>query len=237
MFNLAEAGQDWELEVTDGARVEEFLDAYEGEPLNDDERFALMALIIASYDDWLEEGNEAPALRERLRRHLLGRFDLHGYTVQYWSLADEDDPENVFAATGLAREVMAAVFGPRERWPRIPFAVKRVIEWPEMGPTDRSLDWMEIADERDGNFSLSWSKYRDSCGGGAVWDDRGSDGACGAGFWHWAEAMGGPVGVSCGGSSFAPRGRCGACAAGFIPDARPRRILVRRRIRGGALVA
>ena len=151
----------------DGTRVEEFLNAYEAQPLNDDERFALMALIIASYDDWLEEGNEDPALLERLRRHLLERFDLHGYTVQYWSFPDEDDPENVFAATGLARQVMAAVFGPRERWSHVPFAFKRVIDWPETGATDESLDWMEIADERDGSFSLSWSKYRERDAGKA----------------------------------------------------------------------
>jgi hypothetical protein len=101
MLHLPPGGQDWEIMVADAPRVGEFLDTYERQPLDDDERFTLMELIVASYDDLLRDGGDADGrLWERPRRHLLGGFDLHGYTVQYWSLPDEDeDPDHVYPFT------------------------------------------------------------------------------------------------------------------------------------------
>ncbi|MES2465110.1 MAG: hypothetical protein V4671_31475, partial [Armatimonadota bacterium] len=43
-------GQDWCIELSDPARVDEFCDVYESAALDFEQRFALMALIIASYD-------------------------------------------------------------------------------------------------------------------------------------------------------------------------------------------
>lgn len=163
MLQLPPGGQDWEIDVADAARVGEFLDIYERQPLDDDERFTLMELIVACYDDLLQDGGDADSqLWERLHRHLLGSFDLHGYTVQYWSVPDDDDdddPDHVFLFTVRAREVMAAVYGPRNRWPRRPFAVKRYIDWPDPVVPGVPLDAMDISDERDGSFALSWSKF------------------------------------------------------------------------------
>src|SRR5438876_493 len=84
MLHLPPGGQDWEIETADAARVGEFLDAYEAGGLDDDERFALMAMIVASYDDRLSESRPRDYLPwQRIRRHLWERFDLHGFTVQY----------------------------------------------------------------------------------------------------------------------------------------------------------
>jgi hypothetical protein len=82
--------------------------------------------------------------------------------VQYWSLPDEDDPENVFPFTPLAREVMEAVFGPRERWPRRPIVVKRFIDWPNPVVAGVALNCIDLADNRDGSgYTLWWSRYGD----------------------------------------------------------------------------
>ena len=167
MLHLPPGGQDWEIEVADADRVGEFLDSYERQPLEPDDRFALMALIVASYDDHLRGGGDADGrVWDRLRRHLLGDFGLHGYTVQYWSLPDGDyDPDHVFAFTGRAREVMAAVYGPRERWPRRPSSVKTYTDRPDPVVPDAPLNAMDISDERDGSFALWWSKFGDRpCG-------------------------------------------------------------------------
>lgn len=167
LLRLPPGGQDWEIEIADELRVGEFLNAYEAGGLNEDERFALMELIIASYDDLLRGGGDADRRTwARLRRHLLGEFGLHAYTVQYWSLPDgDDDPDHVFPFTALAREVMAAVYGPRERWPRRPLVVKRYVDWGDPAVPGVPLDAMDISDERDGSFALSWSKFAGRPGG------------------------------------------------------------------------
>lgn len=42
---------DWEYEVSDSSRVADFLFAYENFNLEKEEKFALMIVIISSYDD------------------------------------------------------------------------------------------------------------------------------------------------------------------------------------------
>lgn len=161
-------GQDWEIELADPRRVAEFLDLYESSALDDDERFTLMELIVASYNDLLEFGGGEPDQRHwtRLRDHLLRRFELHGYTVLYWALADTDEPENFDTFTPRAREVMAAVYGPRERWPRRPIVVKRYIDRATATGPSASLDAMQISDNRDGTgYELWWCRFGERADG------------------------------------------------------------------------
>lgn len=105
--------QDRPLEVSDQVRVEEFLNAYEREPWSDDERYALMELILFSYEERLMLDVELNrALRNRLRGTLLQAFELHRPTVEYWCCfpedpADWDVEEYQFPVTPLAREVWA----------------------------------------------------------------------------------------------------------------------------------
>src|SRR5262245_42609180 len=43
--------QDWEYEVSDYTRIDEFLTAYETEQLSDNEKFTLMQTIIDSFEE------------------------------------------------------------------------------------------------------------------------------------------------------------------------------------------
>jgi hypothetical protein len=43
--------QDWEWEVADSERINEFPSAYESGELSDDERFTLMETILQSFED------------------------------------------------------------------------------------------------------------------------------------------------------------------------------------------
>jgi len=97
--------QDWELQCADALRIGEFLDLYEQGRLNDDDRFALMALIVASFDDWLSDGRADEAMSERIRRLLAVDFSLHEATIHYWCLSDESDPDNLFIVTPFMREI------------------------------------------------------------------------------------------------------------------------------------
>ena len=100
--------QDWEIELADSLRVEEFVDIYETESLDDDERFALMALIVASFEDVLSENPEKQDCWPRISQALHSQFDLHSYTVSYWAAPGADLKDGCFSITPLMREVWAA---------------------------------------------------------------------------------------------------------------------------------
>lgn len=101
--------QDWEVEVADFARVAEFLAAYSGPSYSDDDRFALMELIVASLDDGARAGHQLGEHWARTRRLLLGNGRLHAQTLSYWARGNDDDPEHQFAITPLIRWVWREV--------------------------------------------------------------------------------------------------------------------------------
>lgn len=157
-LGLTYRGQDWELLAADPHRVIEFLDYYDTRELNDDERFTLMSLIIASFDERLSTTGQDDVLQERIVARLTARFDLFNYLVQYWALPDEPDEDmadGVFHFTPIARPIMQAQYGDRKNWPRTPLAIRRA---GKLLRDEGVYDSMEIADNRDGTFELYWSK-------------------------------------------------------------------------------
>ena len=95
--------QDWELEASDFSRVPELLAGYEDPTLNDDDRFALMALIVASIDAGVHLGEPAEALWREASRLLRRDARLHATTLSYWSLLGETDLEGTFPITPFVR--------------------------------------------------------------------------------------------------------------------------------------
>ena len=78
--------QDWELIYADSQRVEEFCELYEVRSLSDPDKFALMQLIVSSYDRYLGHEPEADRKTEpRIARLLEKDFELHKPTIEYWS--------------------------------------------------------------------------------------------------------------------------------------------------------
>jgi hypothetical protein len=155
-LGLAEVGQDWEIEAADSHRVKEFLDYYDTRQLNDDERFTLMSLIIASFDERLHAGRD-DAVQDRIVARLIDKFAVLNYLVQYWALPDETDQDvagNAFNFTPIARQIMQSRYGDRENWPRSPLAIKRANK---LLPDQGVYDAVEIADNRDETFGLWWS--------------------------------------------------------------------------------
>lgn len=76
--------QDWEWQVADSNRIDEYLAAYKSGELNCDERFTLMETIIQAFEN-------IPAALDADRRwtealQLLNfNIDLHAHSVWYWS--------------------------------------------------------------------------------------------------------------------------------------------------------
>ncbi len=76
--------QDWEWEVADSSRLDEYLAVYNSGELTDDERFTLMETIIQAFENAPGELDAHPHWGATLS--ILGvNFDLHAYTVWYWS--------------------------------------------------------------------------------------------------------------------------------------------------------
>ncbi|MCG7410890.1 hypothetical protein MH117_26255 [Paenibacillus sp. ACRRX] len=100
-----EFSQDWEFEVSDSSRITEFLYVYENIDLNKDEKFALMIIIISSFNDAIVEGKAQENSASLIRYYLLQDIGIHKNTVYYWSMLDEDDLEICHAVSSFMREI------------------------------------------------------------------------------------------------------------------------------------
>ncbi len=105
--------QDWEIELADPKRVNEFCKLYDTGELDTETKFTLMLLIVASLDDLLrEESVDSATAVQRVEQLLRRDFILNLHTVEYWCQLEETDAENVFAVTPLLRRVWQDCFRP-----------------------------------------------------------------------------------------------------------------------------
>jgi hypothetical protein len=101
----------WEIMRHFADRTEEFLTYYEtGYELTEDDRFALMAMIVCSFDERIGTTGDDPHLAERLRKRVAADFALHEWTVYYWcrwgiSPELDPDPDHIFPITPLMRAI------------------------------------------------------------------------------------------------------------------------------------
>lgn len=100
-----EYSQDWEDEVMDSQRIEEFIECYQKQTMNKDEKFTLMVIIINSCDDALSNGSLDMESWRKVRVLLLNDRDIHKETIDYWSAEEIEDVEDCFAITPLIREI------------------------------------------------------------------------------------------------------------------------------------
>ncbi|AIQ48097.1 hypothetical protein R70723_20935 [Paenibacillus sp. FSL R7-0273] len=78
---------------------------YEKSTLNKDEKFALMNLILSSFDDALNMTGVTPGLWCRIRDCLISDLDMFRDLIRYWALIDEDYYEG-FELTPYMRELV-----------------------------------------------------------------------------------------------------------------------------------
>lgn len=97
-------GQDWDLIMANSDWVEKLLNYYEYENLNNDEKNILMQLIIASYDDKLDQDKydteEEKKLAFFLERDIANLTDI----FEYWARLHEPESEG-WTVTPLLRKI------------------------------------------------------------------------------------------------------------------------------------
>lgn len=107
-LNLPKAdkySQDWEYEVVDSKRIDEFITYYQNNLRTEDEKFTLMLIIIESCNDTLCENNLKKKTWKKVKRSLIKDYFLHNQTIDYWCCEEEKDIENCFNITPLIREI------------------------------------------------------------------------------------------------------------------------------------
>jgi hypothetical protein len=106
-FHWYEDTQDWDLIESDSARIREFLQIYKSDDLSDDEKFALMELIVSSFDDLIEEGGNinTEGIWTDCKHILVNECWLHITTIHYWSSLEDKDPKKGFPITEYIRPI------------------------------------------------------------------------------------------------------------------------------------
>ena len=94
--------QDWDLEVSDYGRIDDFLKIYQVELDNDNDKFSLMALIVSSFDGGILNNEDIKPNWDICKTILEKECYLHYSTIVYWC---QFEKENVFDVTPLMREV------------------------------------------------------------------------------------------------------------------------------------
>jgi hypothetical protein len=102
-----EGMQDWDIELADPSRIQEFCYVYERENLDSNEKQALMALIIASYNNYIEERGNEIFLWNRVAALLRRELDLHKSTLLYWLCDDNEEVIGGFAITPLIKALLS----------------------------------------------------------------------------------------------------------------------------------
>lgn len=119
-FSPEAYSQDWEIELSNGQRLSEFLEAYDSLNLDDDERFALMGLIVASAHDALDFYGLTGSQWRLVHDRLVNDAALHASTIYYWCCVDATCDNECFTLTSRMRCVWNDAFGSKEPMPEVP---------------------------------------------------------------------------------------------------------------------
>ncbi|MDR7271241.1 hypothetical protein J2X20_003909 [Pelomonas saccharophila] len=101
----ADTMQDWEWEVASPDRFEDFLRAYRTADLSDDERVSLMEMLIQCVEDMQASPTAWGAIEPLLRAHP----DLHGASVLYWAMPQEQEEDNLMRVSRPMRKLLRAI--------------------------------------------------------------------------------------------------------------------------------
>jgi len=95
--------QDWSYEVAKYEDIQKYINHYES--LNDeDKKFVLMEIIIQSTEEQLNNENFIKYL-DKIKPLLMNDFDIHEYTIYYWSCFDKKNIDDCWRITPFIRQL------------------------------------------------------------------------------------------------------------------------------------
>jgi len=91
--------QDWDIELANPGRIDEFFSVFkENKQIDSEQRYALMALTLASCEYALQEGKALNESWEDIKR-ILTTDPLYKNLLDYWSLPTNGEVDDTFAIT------------------------------------------------------------------------------------------------------------------------------------------
>ena len=100
-----EFSQDWEYEVSDSERLQEFIEFYQKNELTKDEKFTLMIIILESCDEAILKDELSEKIWSEVEEILINDKEIHEKTIDYWSWYDNENIEDCFYITPLVRKI------------------------------------------------------------------------------------------------------------------------------------
>ncbi|MEO4004178.1 hypothetical protein [Flavobacterium sp. CAU 1735] len=98
--------QDWDIEMADSNRIDDFLEFYHQNDLSTDKKVAVISLILASYEDFLNENDlEIDDRWNKIKFILESERLIFNDLIKYWSLSNEVEEDNLFRITLLMRNI------------------------------------------------------------------------------------------------------------------------------------
>lgn len=99
--------QDWEYEVADSKKLDEFLAYLTKNELNSNERQTLMQVILESYNDYVTEFGYNNDYSKKIKMIIQKDICIYKDIIWYWSCGEEE-LEDCFAITSFMRGINEA---------------------------------------------------------------------------------------------------------------------------------
>ncbi|MDR2878749.1 MAG: hypothetical protein LBV03_02415 [Fusobacteriales bacterium] len=96
--------QDWQYEVADLNRLEEFVSFYLKNKLNKNEKFTLMNIILESANDCMQNESLNCKTWKKIEEILTYDREINIKILEYWACED-DEIEDCFYITPLVRKI------------------------------------------------------------------------------------------------------------------------------------
>ena len=96
--------QDWEYEVANAEQLQNYIEYYQKEKLNVNEKVTLMRIILEAYNDFVALNAKDCRYRDMITELIECDYSIHKETIKYWSCEGEE-LENCFIITAFVRSI------------------------------------------------------------------------------------------------------------------------------------
>lgn len=96
--------QDWEIEVVNSDYLSEYIEYYNSQSLNYNEKSTLMRIILEAFNQYYIVNIKDDQYWSLIEKNIITDYYIHKDTVQYWC-CDGEELDDSFAITYLVRNI------------------------------------------------------------------------------------------------------------------------------------